>query len=265
MAHLAPRSNVVRWITVIGLAISGCCTVYSVRVFPRMLAQEASASELARFEQYLNVLRQRVRIPGLSGAIVHHQRIIWEQGFGFQDVDMRIAARPDTPYRIASLTKTFTSILLMGYSSVIARVAKPYSVDARQRTITADYPPRVINASVGIISTVRDLANYDAAIDRHVLVSAETQALAWTPFRTSTGVEQPHALGWFVQRYRGTRLVWHYGYWPQFSALCLKVPERELTLILLANSGELSSPFPLGAGDVTRSAFAHAFLRMFVD
>ena len=79
------------------------------------------------------------------------------------------------------------------------------------------------------------------------------------------GAAQPHALGWFVQSHRGTRLVWHYGYWAQFSALYLKVPGREMTLILLANSGELSSPFPLGAGDMTKSAFAHTFLRMFVD
>ena len=30
------------------------------------------------------------------------------------------------------------------------------------------------------------------------------------------------------------RLVWHYGYWPTFSALILKAPERRVTLILLA-------------------------------
>ncbi len=76
-------------------------------------AQEPSFSRLALFERYLETLRQRVRIPGLSGAIVHHQRIIWEKGFGYQDLERRIAARPDTPYRIASLTKTFTSMLLM--------------------------------------------------------------------------------------------------------------------------------------------------------
>ena len=39
------------------------------------------------------------------------------------------------------------------------------------------------------------------------------------------------------------KLVWHYGYGPDaFSALLLKVPERNLSLILLANSDGLSAP-----------------------
>jgi CubicO group peptidase (beta-lactamase class C family) len=112
---------------------------------------------------------------------------------------------------------------------------------------------------------VLDLAKYDAAIDTRVLVPAELQQLAWTPFVSTSGVTLPHALGWFSQQYSGTRLVWHYGYWGQFSALYLKIPSRELTLILLANSGELSAPFPMARGDVTKSAFAKTFLRMFVD
>jgi hypothetical protein len=60
-------------------------------------------------------------------------------------------------------------------------------------------------------------------------------------------------------------VVWHYGYWPEsFSSLYLKLPERKIALILLANSDGLSASFLLGAGDVTRSAFANSFLRRFV-
>ena len=86
--------------------------------------------------------------------------------------------------------------------------------------------------------------------------------MAWTPARTRTGETLPYALGWFVQTYRGERLVWHYGYWPgSFSALYLKIPRRRRTLFLLANSDGLSQPFPsLGKGDVTESAFAAVFL-----
>ena len=60
------------------------------------------------------------------------------------------------------------------------------------------------------------------------------------------------------------KLVWHYGYGPDaFSALLLKVPERNLTLILLANSDGLSTPFYDNWG-VETSAFASCFLRLFV-
>ncbi len=182
----------------------------------------------------------------------------------------RLAMRDSVPgqdleHPTPGLAAFFDSTALARYASVIGRLAKPYTLDRRRQNVAADYPPRVINASVGIISTVRDLADYDAAIDRHIMVSAQAQELAWRPVIAAGGAVQPHALGWFVQQYRGIRLVWHYGFWPQFSALYLKVPERELTLILLANSGELSSSFPLGQGDVTASAFARTFLSIFVD
>jgi CubicO group peptidase (beta-lactamase class C family) len=111
------------------------------------------------------------------------------------------------------------------------------------------------------VSTVRDLARYDAAIDAHVLMSSPTQLIAWTPFRLASGREAPYALGWFVQSTVAGRAVWHYGQWPTFSSLILKLPDRGVTLILLANSDGLSGRFPLTSGDVAASPFAQAFIQ----
>src|SRR5688572_24986792 len=86
----------------------------AVETRPATPAQAPTAAQLALFERYLDALRDRALIPGLSAAIVYQRRIIWEAGLGYQDLERRIAARSDTPYRIASLTKTFTSTLLMG-------------------------------------------------------------------------------------------------------------------------------------------------------
>jgi len=44
----------------------------------------------------------------------------------------------------------------------------------------------------------------------------------------------------------------------------VKVPNRRLTLILLANSDALTAPFGLEAGDVTTSIFARTFLQAFL-
>jgi CubicO group peptidase (beta-lactamase class C family) len=149
---------------------------------------------------------------------------------------------------------------LTRYRAVLARIAKPYVVRDNRPTLS-EYPPKGINASAGLVSTVRDLARYDAAIDAHVLMSASTQLIAWTPFRLASGREAPYALGWFVQSTAAGRAVWHYGQWPTFSSLILKLPDRGVTLILLANSDGLSSRFPLTAGDVTVSPFAQAFIQ----
>jgi len=154
----------------------------------------------------------------------------------------------------------FDLATLTRYRAVLARIAKPYVV-RDGRPALSDYPPKGINAAAGLVSTVRDLARYDAAIDAQVLMSSSTQLIAWTPFRLASGRESPYALGWFVQSTVAGRAVWHYGQWPTFSSLILKLPDRGLTLILLANSDGLSGRFPLASGNVGVSPFARAFIQ----
>jgi CubicO group peptidase (beta-lactamase class C family) len=52
---------------------------------------------IALFTRYLDPLRTQAAIPGLSATIVSGGRVIWEAGFGYADVERRIAATPDTP------------------------------------------------------------------------------------------------------------------------------------------------------------------------
>ena len=53
------------------------------------------------------------RIPALSVGLVHNGKIVYKRGFGFADVESRESATPDTCYRIASISKTFTAIAIM--------------------------------------------------------------------------------------------------------------------------------------------------------
>jgi CubicO group peptidase (beta-lactamase class C family) len=72
-----------------------------------------TTDQVALFEKYLVALQRQLGIPGMSAAVLKHERIVWEGGFGFQDVERRIPATANTPYRIASLTKTFASVMLL--------------------------------------------------------------------------------------------------------------------------------------------------------
>jgi CubicO group peptidase (beta-lactamase class C family) len=149
------------------------------------------------------------------------------------------------------------------YRSVIGRLAVPYKVEGRGRAQVTEIAPASITAADGLISTVRDLAKFDGALDAGLVVTRETLDLAWTPVLGHRGSHVPMGLGWFVQSHRGQRVVWHFSHVPNaYSALMLKVPERKITLILLANSDGLTAPFQLSRGDVTRSLFAAVFLRL---
>lgn len=324
------------------------------------------------FETYLEQLRLQASIPGISGAILHDGQLVWERGFGFQNLETRIRATPDTPYLIADLSQTFAAVLLLQcveqrwldldvplarygldlpeahatmrhvmshtsagspgevfkydldrygrltdlveqcapqpyrksvahrllerlamvdsvpgrdleqrdvvpqemftpaaldrYARTLERLAVPYRTERRGRLVRSEIPPiDGINAATGLVSTVRDLARFDAALGTPLLLREETLAEAWTNVTAADQTPLPAGLGWFVQTYRSERVVWHFGIVPNaYSSIIVKVPARKLTLILLANSDGLVAPFQLSAGDVTRSLFATLFLRLFV-
>jgi CubicO group peptidase (beta-lactamase class C family) len=351
------------------LALAACGGDASAPLTPQLPGGTAFEARIARLETELDGLRRQQAVPGLSAAVVRDGQVAWAHGYGSADVERAVAATPDTPYRIASLTKTFTSMMLMRcvergtldldtpirryttaipeasatvrhvfthtsagtpgtsyaydgdrfaaltpvveacagapyrvalaeqileplamldsvpgqdleapspqlaalfpaatvarYQQVLLRIARPYQT-VNNRAVPGAYPPKGISASAGLVSTVLDLARYDAAIDAHALLSAPLQEAAWTAPVSAQGRPNPYAQGWFVQQASGRRLVWHYGLWPTFSSLILKVPEQRLTVILLANSDGLSAPWPMAAGDVTRSDFARAFLEIVV-
>jgi CubicO group peptidase (beta-lactamase class C family)/D-alanyl-D-alanine dipeptidase len=53
------------------------------------------------------------KLPALSIALVEDQRIVWSHGFGFADPRFKTAATADTIYRVGSVSKPFTTLLLM--------------------------------------------------------------------------------------------------------------------------------------------------------
>ena len=64
----------------------------------------------------------------------------------------------------------------------------------------------------------------------------------------------------------GFQIIWHYGWAPEaYSYLILRVPQEEVTLILLANSDGASAPFRLDAGNVLTSPFGVMFLKLFTN
>lgn len=149
------------------------------------------------------------------------------------------------------------------FDAVARILAQPYALDEKFNVTKSKYPPR-FSTSAGLISSVLDMAKYDIAIDQNRFLTKETQQLAFTPMTSTKGEKLPYGLGWFTQNYKGVRLIWHYGYWTCNSSLILKVPERNLTFIAMANTDNLSRPTDLGAGDVTSSPVGLAFLKTFI-
>lgn len=318
-----------------------------------------------RLESYLEALRVQAGIPGLSAAIVGDEDIVWERGFGRQDVGRAIAAVPDTPYHIDALGQTLTATMVLQcaeqgtlaldepvgnydsgsldpgatirqvlahtsggplgetylyrperleslraavldcsghsyrenianlfdrlamkdsvpgpdvvtlaapaegipdlataqrYSAVLERLTTSYQVFGGGQANPVPHSGVTLTTTSGVISTVRDLAQFDLALKQGLLLSPETLALAWSTPGAPGSQGLPHGLGWFVQTYNGQPVVWQFGVSDASSSFLITLPSRRLTMILLANSDGLVKPFVLTPGDVLASPFARVFL-----
>jgi CubicO group peptidase (beta-lactamase class C family) len=163
---------------------------------------------------------------------------------------------------VAIQPSDFDSEELDRYRAVVADTAKPYRVDRRGRATLSQYPATTLDAASGVISTVRDLARFTAALDSLALLNQDTLAAAWAAPQGTAATS--FGLGWFVQVYNGQPVVWHFGLAPDASsALFIHLPLRHKTLILLANSDGLAAAFSLPNGDVTLSPYARLFLSLF--
>ena len=158
----------------------------------------------------------------------------------------------------------FEPVRLARYGDVLRQLAVPYRVINRRPIRNTDLVPARLDFARGIVSSALDLAQFDSALDAGLLLAPSTrvQALSQT---FSGGRPLPTGLGWFVQAYNGEPIAWQFGVVEgAYSSLIVKIPNRRLTMILLANSDGLSAPFALETGDVTTSIFALTFLRSFV-
>ena len=336
------------------------------------------------FETMLETLRTRYHIPSLSVGIVNERKLVWKKGFGFADIENKIAPDEHTVYHLASITKTFGAIILMqqveagkvsledpiakygidlgarwgsdsrikvkhllthtasgntfngfkpGYSfryngdwynrlglviekasgqsfgpllmhniiqplqlqytapstddsldfqltgynkdSFSRYIAKPYNwAGKRLNPVQFSYG---FGPAAGLMSSVSDLATYSIAIDEKLFLKPQTWEQVFTPFETPKGKKLPYGFGWFVRSYSGVKVLWHTGWWFGYSSLLIKIPEKDLTFIILANSQDLSRPFYLTLfpvplpnpftrnlrKDLRASDFAQAFLIYF--
>ncbi|PZR97580.1 MAG: hypothetical protein DLM69_09550, partial [Candidatus Chloroheliales bacterium] len=120
-------------------------------------AAEVQAA-LGQLEAQLRATIEEEEIAGLSAAVVYNQDTIWAKGFGYAKRETQTPATPDTLYRIASITKVFTTTMMMhlrdaGRLQLDDAVAK-YLPEYQPKSHFRDAPP----------TTLRQLASHTAGL-----------------------------------------------------------------------------------------------------
>jgi len=110
-----------------------------------------------------------------------------------------------------------------------------------------DYDLTDLFAAGTIVSTVDDLAKWDAALAGTNLLTDASKQLWWTPAKLNSGkaVSNPHdgepgsyGFGWFLGTVNGHRYIGHSGVTSGFSASNETFPDDHLVIIILSNTDE---------------------------
>jgi len=69
--------------------------------------------ELVRFDSLMLELISKYKIPGGQLAITYQGRLVYNRGFGFADTSIKSLVQPNSIFRLASISKSITSIAIM--------------------------------------------------------------------------------------------------------------------------------------------------------
>ena len=91
-----------------------------------------------------------------------------------------------------------------------------------------------------IVSTIRDMTRWEAALHTRRLLTTTSYDRIWTPLKVSRGSVPPfsYGFGWVVDRERGHRAVLHSGGTPGFSSAIRRYVDDGVTVIVLANHSD---------------------------
>ncbi|MEJ2539606.1 MAG: serine hydrolase [Gemmatimonadota bacterium] len=163
-----------------------------------MAAQSDPGIDLGRLERVIDSIAYRAiatrGTPGVSVAVAKDGQVVFAKGYGESDIEHAVAARPETVYRIGSITKQFTAAIIMrlvergeiALDDPVTRFLPEY--DMQGHTVTVRH---LLNHTSGIFSYTSLGEDAWQTIFRHDLTDRELIDLfEREPFDFEPGAEQ---------------------------------------------------------------------------
>ncbi|MEO1981237.1 MAG: serine hydrolase domain-containing protein, partial [Fuerstiella sp.] len=109
-----------------GTSVAIMCNLQHVSLYKLALSiadvvsPRADAAAVTDYTAVVAKLKSAIRheveqkqLPAFSVSLVDNDRVVWSDGFGFQDAEKKTPATADTVYRVGSVSKLFTDIAVM--------------------------------------------------------------------------------------------------------------------------------------------------------
>ncbi|GAB4033010.1 serine hydrolase domain-containing protein [Spirosoma gilvum] len=156
--------------------------------------------------------------------------------FALADIIRKVSGQPwptfleERIFKPAGMTATRTTTL----SEVVPNRVDGYEweKDHLHRAI----PYRALRPSGAFLSTVQDLARWDAALGTAKFLTEASQKEMQKPFVLKDGTPYPYGLGWRVDVLMGTPWIHHGGSLPGFRTEYARFPQAGFSVIVLTNS-----------------------------
>ncbi|HEV2668169.1 MAG TPA: serine hydrolase, partial [Blastocatellia bacterium] len=194
-------------------------------------ANTATLAQADKVDDYIKAEMKNRQIPGLALAVVKNGEAIEMKGYGLASVEFAAPVSPDTVFELASITKQFTAL---DQWEVIKQRAPGYTLrNGKLARIRRDEQVELPSAH-GALSTVRDLAKWDAALYTDKLLKQNNLEQMWTPAKLNNGGSVSYGFGWYITTMRGHRALFHTGV---TGTEIYRLPDDKLTVIALTNLG----------------------------
>lgn len=134
------------------------------------------------------------------------------------------------------------------------RVFAPLGMNSTRTTSTAELVPNRANGYIwregklgnagiyfalrpsgAFLSTVLDLAKWDAALNSDRILKQAALNQMWTPVKLNDGTTKPYGFGWEVETVGGHKLFHHGGSLPGFRAQFARFVDDKITVVILTN------------------------------
>ncbi|MGD9347270.1 MAG: serine hydrolase [Candidatus Aminicenantes bacterium] len=134
-------------------------------------ASHPYAQAIRKYRDFLNLHMMWDKVPGLSVGFLK-DGVVWVEGFGYSDLENSVPAKPESAYRLASITKTITAMAILQ----LVEKGKIDLDDEVQRYVPY-FPkkkwPITIRQLLGHIGGVSHYNNYE--IEGHIKTHKDTR------------------------------------------------------------------------------------------
>ncbi len=123
-------------------------------------------------------------------------------------------------------------------ANIVIDRADGYERNKSSQWVNRDDDLTDIFSAGAVLSTVVDMAKWDAALNTEKILTDSSKAAMWTVNKLNNGTTKAYGFAWHLEPMDGHKKIWHTGSTSGFTASFSRFPDDNLSIIVLCNSGE---------------------------